>query len=193
MCHIANRRYLNNKYQKEFLKEVCDKFACKVGPDVSKYILDFIKPTKSQRCRICTNKIGLKFTYCLYKGCCNKICRSCYRKTSKYNKKLKPYCPRHFNRYNGKKSLIKSVKKMVHKHDIQFLHYVYKSHSTSMVQDFMFRFHNFDKDFIPIPRKKYICCNYSFKVDENMLTIKLADSIYDCVEYENIKRPNTVN
>jgi len=187
MYHTANRRYLNNKYQQNFLKEINRNFECKVGPDVSKYILDFIKPTKCRRCRICTNKIGQKYTYCLHKNCSNKICHSCYRKTSKYNR-YKPYCPRHFNKYYGKRSLIKDVKKMIYKYDIQFLHYMYKTHTTSMIQDFMFRFHWYGECFIPIPKRKYICCNYSFKVEENMLTIKLADSIYDCIEYEQNSR-----
>ena len=190
MYKSATRRYVTNKYPRKFLKEVHREFVFKVGPDVSRYILSFIKTEKGHRCRICTDKIGLKFCYCQDKNCRNEICYNCYRKTSKYNH-FKPYCPKHFNKYRGKRELIKDVKKMIYKYDIQYLHYVYKTHSASMVQDFMFRFCWFGDPFVPIPRRKYICCNYAFKVDKNMLTIKLADSIYDSIEYENIIRPKT--
>lgn len=190
MGKSARMCYISQKYKPTFLKELHRSFECRVGKDVSNMILDFIKTENGHRCRICTNKIGRKFSYCLHENCVNEICYSCYRKTSKYNKS-KPYCPKHFNKYHGKRALIKSVKKMIYKYDIQFLHYMYKTHSTSMVQDFMYRFHWFGDPFIPIPRRKYICCNYSFKVEDNMLTIKLADSIYDCIEYENNNRPKT--
>lgn len=183
MYHIA-RRYLNNKYKKSFLKELHRSFEYKVGRDVSNMILDFIKIGKGHRCRICVKKIGQKSAYCLYKNCWNEICYNCYQKTSKYNI-YKPYCPKHFNKYHGKRDLIKNVRKMVYKHDIQIIHYIYKTHCTSMVQDLMYTFYRFGEPFIPIPKKKYICCNYSFKVEYNMLTIKLADSIYDCIEYES--------
>lgn len=191
MYKSATRRYVNIKYPSKFLKELTREFEYKVGKDVSQFILGFIKTEKGHRCRICTDKIGQKFCYCSDNSCRNEICYGCYRKTSKYNH-FKPYCPKHFNKYYGKRTLIRDVKRMIYKHDIQFLHYVYKSHTSSMVQDFTFRFHWYGDPFIPIPRKKYICCNYAFKVEDNMLTIKLADSIYGAIEYENNNRPKSI-
>lgn len=180
-------KYLNREYSMEFTDSIINKFEYKLGKDVSKYILDFIKPTPIDVCSVCLSIINNKFMYCNNKKCYKKICGNCCKKTIKYNSFI-PFCNEHFNNYNiknNKKKLIRLVNRYLHKYNIQYIHYMFKRRNHNRIMDNVFCYDNYITKYIPIPKRKRINCKFHLYIDENMLVVKLADNIYDCLEYED--------
>ena len=177
-------RFINRKYTPEFTNIIVRKFELKIGKDVSQLIMSLIQPTNDDICKVCRTKIGKVYTFCSIINCPHIICKDCYLKSSKYNKYI-PYCPVHFNKYYGKKPIIHDANKFIHKYKLQFIHYIYKIGQNKRVEDYVVHYHHYRNNYIALPKRKYICCNYNLRVIENMLVIKLTDNIYDALEYEN--------
>ena len=177
-------RYINRKYSPEFTDIIIRKFELKIGKDVSKLIINLVQPTKNNICKVCRKTIGNIYTFCATIGCRHIICKNCYFKTSKYNKYI-PYCPNHFNKYYGKKAIIRDMKKYVHKYNLQYIHYMYNLGTNKRVEDYVVHFNNYGKGYIKLPKRKYICNNYALKIVDNYLVVNITDNIYDALEYES--------
>ena len=177
-------RFINRKYSPEFTNVMIRKFELKIGKDVAKLILCLVQPTKNNICKVCNNQVGDVYTFCSTIGCSHIICNDCYLKSSKYNKYI-PYCPAHFNKYYGKKAICRDMYKFIHKYRLQFIHYMYNLDENKRVEDYVVHYYHYRNNHISLPKRKYICCNYNLRVVENMLVVKLTDSIYDAIEYES--------
>jgi hypothetical protein len=186
MDRSAISKYLNRYYTSDFTEAIIDKFEYKLGRDVSKYILDFIKPLPVEICCVCLNITNNKFMYCNNKECYKKICGNCCSKTIKYNKFI-PFCNEHFNntKRKNKKKLIKLINKYAHKYNVQFLHYMFKRRNHNQIMDNVFHYDSNMTKYIPMPKRKHINSKFHLYIDENMLVVKLADNIYDCLEFED--------
>ncbi len=177
-------RYVNRMYTPEFTDVMIRNFELKIGKDVAKLIINLIQPPKNDICKVCRTRIGKVYTFCSTINCNHIICKKCYLKSSKYNKYI-PYCPSHFNKYYGKKPIIRDMKKFIHKYNLQFIHYMYNLETNKKVEDYVVHYNHFSNHYIRLPKKKYICNNYSLTIVENMLVVKITDNIYDAIEYES--------
>ena len=177
-------RYINRKYSPEFTDIMVRKFELKIGKDVAKLIINLVQPTKNNVCKVCRKQIGNTYTFCATINCPHIICKKCYLKSSKYNKYV-PYCPTHFNKHHGRSEIIHDMKKYVHKYNLQYIHYMYNLGTNKRVEDYVVHFNKYGKGYIKLPKAKYICNNYGFKIVDNYLVVKITDNIYDALEYEN--------
>ena len=186
----ATKRYVSKQYDEFFKNQVLAKFEKKIGMDVSKYIFSFIDIPKHTKCRICEDKIGQNFCCCMRKNCDNKICRKCFKITSKYNKYV-PYCDKHFNNYHYKKQvnkyfkkqLIKKMKRKIKRYsDVDMIQYIYKNRYTDKIINQFFCYNKYNHYF-HTPRRTFIRCNHHLEVRKNILVVIFVDNIFDTFYY----------
>ena len=170
--------YINISYPKKVVYDMYIFLEYKFGKDISNKILKLIIREKNYKCSICNNYKNENYSYCLYDKCNDIICNECYQITSKFNK-FKPFCKCHFNKYNSKKKLIFIMKKKINKHNIQYLHYIYKYHNKTNY--YFTTYYKNKKNYIKLPPKKYICSNYYFRMYYNILYIFIADNIHEAI------------
>ena len=71
------------------------------------------------------------------------------------------------------------MKKKINKHNIQYLHYIYKYHNKTNY--YFTTYYKNKKNYIKLPPKKYICSNYYFRMYYNILYIFIADNIHEAI------------
>jgi len=191
----AAKRYVNKRYDPSLLKDLYREFEKKIGRDVSKYIIDFIEIDKNQKCRICEDKIGQKYSCCIKKECRNIICDECYDITSRFNDG-KPYCDIHFTHHkyvqrkyiknknkHFKRQLIKKMKRKIKKHNINRIHYLYKNKYNQRIINEFYKFSKY-KQFFKVPRRTHIRCNSYMEIRYNTLHVIFVDNIHDSFYYD---------
>lgn len=184
------KQYVNKRYNQSLLTDLHKEFEKKIGRDVSKYILDFIVIQKDKKCRICDDRIGQKYAYCMGKKCNNVLCYECYEITSRFNGG-RPYCDRHFTHHKYKKDinklfkrhLIKKMKRIVKKHNINRIHYIYKNKYNQRIINEFYRF-NKHKQYFKLPKRIHIRCNNYMEIRYDTLHVIFVDNIHDTFYYD---------
>jgi hypothetical protein len=185
MSKIKN--YITNILSPSLNQELYNIFDCRVGKDVSLYILSFVKKNNN-KCDLCNCYIYNSFSNCL--KCKSIICYKCYHITSQFNNN-RPYCQEHFpqpikknkkrNSFLKKRLIEKMRKRMKHKY-ITLLEFIYrpKPYKCFIHQYFS---HERNGNFIKTPNKKCIKSNSTIIVNGSTLTIIMTDNIFDAYDY----------